>query len=765
MERCIGAFLVLLLSLSGCQVMAKSFGIKPGFLKEQNTSDAVEATSLRVSRPALADFRFSLGQFMISWTGAAVGQGQLKIMHPERGADPIWMTVPGRTFVEAGLGSAVIHEKRGSFRVSDRRQLTCAQQVLDAWKATQQEITLSGSFADQGCGLRWTMRLSPLDAERLSFAVTVAGAPAGEHSRIFVRYASRPEEHFYGFGMQFSELDLKGRMLPILTQEQGVGRGLSPLSTAVELLGGKGVAGDWWTSYGTVPHYITSDLRSVYLENTEFAAIDLRHPSEVRIAIMADRLAGAVLVGRDYPKLIEVYTRYAGRMQPLPAWVDRGAIIGVQGGTARVRRVYQTLKESGVPISALWIQDWVGRRTTAFGSQLWWNWELDQDFYPGWTELVADLAKDQVRVLTYVNPFLADVTEKSNARRLLFREAEKAGFLVKNPAGKTYMIENTSFSAGLLDLSNPSSRRWMISVLKDQVIKAGASGWMADFGEALPFDAVLNAGKGMTAHNAYPEDWAQLNRQALEESGLWDDALIFSRSAFTRSPGKTRLFWLGDQLVTWDDHDGMKTALVGLLSSGLSGFSLNHSDTGGYTTVNNPILKYHRSPELLKRWTELNAFTPVLRTHEGNIPEVNAQVYDNDTARSHFAKFSRVYRALAPYRRDLMAEASRSGMPLVRPLFLAYPADPKVSARKGSFLLGGDILVAPVLDEGKSSVEVYLPEDGWVHVASGKGFRAGMYTVEAPIGSPAVFYHGRGRPVPSWVGELRQSLVSSLSRP
>jgi alpha-glucosidase (family GH31 glycosyl hydrolase) len=88
---------------------------------------------------------------------------------------------------------------------------------------------------------------------------------------------------------------------------------------------------------------------------------------------------------------------------------------------------------------------------------------------------------------------------------------------------------------------------------------------MADFGEHLPYDSkqiVLHSGeKAETYHNHYPEDWAQLNREVINESGKNDEALCFFRSGFTQSPGHMNLFWAGDQNVTWDQHYGIKSAV------------------------------------------------------------------------------------------------------------------------------------------------------------------------------------------------------------
>jgi sulfoquinovosidase len=274
---------------------------------------------------------------------------------------------------------------------------------------------------------------------------------------------------------------------------------------------------------------------------------------------------------------------------------------------------------------------------------------------------------------------------------------------------------------------------------------SGASGWMADFGEGLPYDAELFSGADPKSyHNRYAEEWAEVNREAIHEAGREGDVVFFNRSGYTRSPKHSTLFWLGDQLVDWDEHDGIKSAVTGLLSSGLSGYSLQHSDIGGYTAIDHPLLRYHRSKELLMRWTEFAAFTTVFRTHEGNRPEDNHQIYSDRESLRHFSRFARVYAAWKPYRKELVEGASEIGLPVVRHPFLHYPNDPKVLSLKYQFMVGSEFMVAPVLDPGRESVEIYLPAGRWVHLWSGRRYGsrdAGFYeTIDAPIGEPAVFY-------------------------
>jgi hypothetical protein len=92
--------------------------------------------------------------------------------------------------------------------------------------------------------------------------------------------------------------------------------------------------------------------------------------------------------------------------------------------------------------------------------------------------------------------------------------------------------------------------------------------------------------------------------------------VFFMRAGYRGSPRWATLFWAGDQMVSWQRHDGIKSAVTALLTSGLSGYAFNHSDIGGYCTVDVPFMHYQRTEELLLRWMELNAFSVIFRTHE-----------------------------------------------------------------------------------------------------------------------------------------------------
>ncbi len=701
---------------------------------------------------------YALGEFVVSLRvgGRGASDAVLRVAHGSRPDRILWSSLPGESFVAAARGDETISQSSGHFFVEDRISALRPDQTIDGVEEREGSLVVAGRLLGEGEVADYTLAFSPAGEGRLRFEVMV-GEP---YDRVYLTYASTPEERFFGFGVQYTYFDLKGHEVPIFIQEGGIGRGEQPITLAANLRAEAG--GDPYTSYASVPHYLTSEMRSLFLENYEYSSFDLREGDRVRVEVFSSRVGGQILSGETPAELVQRYTEYCGRMRPLPGWALGGAIVGVQGGTQKVRGVFERLEALGTPVAALWLQDWVGQRETSFGTQLWWNWELDRDHYPGWDGLRQDLERKGVRLLTYVSPFLADdVADKENHRRDLFAEAAQRGYLVERRGGEPYRIRSTDFSAGLVDLSNPEAREWMKDVIKDHLLGSGASGWMADFGEGLPYDARLSSGEDpSTFHNRYAEEWAAVNREAIREAGREGDVVFFNRSGFARSPGQGSLFWLGDQLVSWDEHDGIKSAVTGLLSSGLSGYAFEHADIGGYTAIDNPILKYHRSKELLMRWTELAAFTVVFRTHEGNRPGVNHQIYSDEETLRHFSRLAKVYAAWGSYRTELVREAAETGLPVVRHPFLHYPRDPEVYGLGYQFMVGSELMVAPVLDPGEDTVRIYLPAGRWVHVWSGRLYGSvgeGVYeTVPAPIGEPAAFYRKGSEVGRHFEGELER---------
>ncbi|MBO4915706.1 MAG: alpha-glucosidase [Oscillospiraceae bacterium] len=337
--------------------------------------------------------------------------------------------------------------------------------------------------------------------------------------------------------------------------------------------------------------------------------------------------------------------------------------------------------------------------------------------------------------IIYINPYLVEGGQ-------LYAEAAEKRYFVRRADGSDYLFDFGEFNCGVVDLTMPEAFEWYKQVIRRNLIGMGFRGWMADFGEYLPADAVCCGGSGLRFHNEWPALWARCNREAVEESGKLGECVFFMRAGATGSQRSATLIWAGDQCVDWSDDDGLPSVVTAALTLGMSGFGLHCSDTGGYTT----LFGLRRSEELLVRWLEFSCFTPVMRTHEGNRPDDNVQLYDNERTLAAAARWSGIHTALLPYMRECVRENAEKGAPVMRPLFWDCPDSPEAWRRENySYMLGNDMIVCPVTEPGCAERRLWLPDGDWRLLWSGERFNGGEHTVSAPLGKPPVFCRAQSR--------------------
>lgn len=556
-------------------------------------------------------------------------------------------------------------------------------------------------------------------------------------NRVWFRLPLKNNEHIYGCGEQYSYFDLRGKKLPIWVSEQGVGRNKKDLITLFADLSSN-AGGDWYTTYFPQPTFVSSELYFCHIGGSSYMIFDFTK-DYAQIEVWQLPITVKIYSAQDWQDLFGKMTELLGRQPRIADWILDGAVLGIQGGSEIMLKKIDKMRSKGLKIAGVWIQDWEGKRITTFGKQLMWNWEYSENLYPDLPETIQKLKKEEIRVLGYINPFLA-------LEGNLYKEASARGFLVKKQNGEEYHIVVTTFPAAMVDLTNPYAREWLKNVIKQNMIGIGLSGWMADYGEYFPVDAVVYSGEfGELLHNKFPALWAQLNYEAVKESKR-DDIVYFMRSGYTGSAKYTPLYWNGDQLVNWSKDDGLASVIPATLSLGLSGVALVHSDIGGYTTLakNVPdLVRTVRSKELFLRWTELSVFTPVMRTHEGNWPDENWQFDSDEETIEHFVSMTELHRKLKSVFLKYIDEYCKTGLPIIRPLFLHYD-EPRCYTEQYEFLLGRDILVAPVLNQRVQELTVYLPDDQWIHYWTGKEYHGGEHKVPAPLGKPAFFIRKAG---------------------
>jgi len=620
-----------------------------------------------------------------------------------------------------GRGKEEIKMFRGNFDITDRISERIA---LRADSVSAERILLSHPDMTG----RYVLELTENDG-----LLRIRGECEDESfNRLFLRFEAEEREHVTGGGEQFSALDLRGRIYPIWTREQGVGRNkLTEVTRLADALDGSG--GDYHTTFFPQPTFVSSRMYFAHLENYSYCELDFREKDFHELSVWNTAISLVLASGDGYAAVLEKLTGLLGRQPELPEWAMKGMWLGVQGGTERAVSLLDKCREGGMDVSAVWIQDWEGKRITSFGKRLQWDWRWNKELYPGLDRVIAE--DSGTAWMGYINPYLVD-------GGVLFAEAKEKGYFVKNSEGEDYLFDFGEYNCGVVDLTMPAAFDWYKGVIKTNLIGMWFKGWMADFGEYLPADAVCFGGSGMEMHNKWPMLWAKCNRLAVEESDMLGECVFFMRAGAAGSQRYSTLTWAGDQCVDWSADDGLPSVITSALTLGMSGYGLHTCDAGGYTT----LFHLRRDKELLLRWLEFACFSPVIRTHEGNRPDSNVQVYSETDIIKQTARLTGIHDMLLPYLKECVKENTEKGVPVMRPLFFEAPDCDRAYERDNfSYMLGDGLLVAPVTVPNSASRAVWLPDGEWKHLWSGKSFPGGECCVEAPLGKPPVFYKAEGK--------------------
>lgn len=616
-----------------------------------------------------------------------------------------------------GYGQESVDMYRGNFKIED---YVIERYPLRGFDVTYRENTTIICFEHKiEMTIEVKENLLQLDFKSLDTRI----------NRFWIRVCSNEEEKLYGCGEQMSYFNLKGRNFPLWTSEPGVGRDKTTYLTWRCDVDNKS-GGDYYNTNYPQPTYVSSNRYFLHADTTAYAEFDFRHKDFTELLIWEVPKSIRIETADSFLSLAEKLSAYFGRQPILPDWIYKGAILGLQGGTQRVCDLLEHSLEAGIQVAGIWCQDWEGKRVTSFGKRLQWDWKWNESMYPGLPEKIREWKDMDIRFLGYINPYLVqDGT--------LYKEGEEKGYFAVSEDGSEYLVDFGEFYCGVVDLTNPDAYNWFKEIIKRNLIDFGLSGWMADFGEYLPTDLTLyNQISPMIEHNHWPLLWAKCNYEALKETGKLEEVVYFMRAGAAGIQQYCPLLWAGDQSVDFTIHDGLASVVVGALSAAVMGCGLHHCDIGGYTSLYDNI----RTKEVFLRWAEMTVFSPVMRTHEGNRPETNFQYYDEEDTMRQFGRLTQIHVALAPYLKDAVSLNASLGIPVQRPLFYHYEKEEEAYLTQTEYLLGRDVLVAPVYQDKKEKWEVYLPEDEWIHLWSAMTYTGGHYEVSAPLGEPPVFY-------------------------
>lgn len=597
----------------------------------------------------------------------------------------------------ATAGSPEVEQLFGAYKID----LDAMSMATPGAAATPVTVPFPGSLEVRldVANFKAVLRFEPRSDGALRVALVAPGATTGA-----LRFSMAADEAFFGLGSQTVAMDLRGRRYPLWTQEQGIGKpedgGLFPLNNVPE------------AAYAPMGVWHSSAGYSAVLATDAYTELDLT--GDTGTLRCHGELPAFVLIDGATPReRLRKVTDIIGRIDTPPAWMFAPWNDAV-GGPERLRAVAETLRENGVPSSAIWSEDWIGGSEGPSGYRLSYAWAWDPAQYP---DLAADVAWLHARgfaFLAYFNPFVPDTTA-------MWDEGVAGGFLIESPEGGAYVFPDPAGrSASLVDLTNPAAVAWLSGYLTTAAETLGIDGWMADFAEWLPTDAIVHSGESAwLVHNRYPLMWQKVNRDVMTEvhgggPSTAEGWLYFARSGWASTHGATGplapMLWGGDQDTDWDRDDGLPSVIPIASHLGLSGVPIFGSDIAGYSSFQAPPT----TKELFFRWDSMSALHGVMRTHHGSSECANWSFDRDEETLAHHRRWASVHARLLPLLTSLAREAGETGLPLVRHPWLVEPTHRALwTGTPDLFFLGDDLLVAPVVTEGATERTVTLPGAGW----------------------------------------------------
>lgn len=382
---------------------------------------------------------------------------------------------------------------------------------------------------------------------------------------------------------------------------------------------------------------------------------------------------------------------------------------------------------------------------------------LEKEFKPAAIEMIEQLERGEIEDL--IEDFLGEELDVGDpeavdeARLALRTIVEEAVTLEELQHVLLMLVEGRI----LVDFTHPEARRWWQEKGIRKLLGDGVDGFKLDRSEQIvPETGQVVSSDGRTARelrNDYPVEYLKATYEITQET-LGQDIVLLPRAGYTDSP-KYGIFWGGD---IYPPAEGLRAAIIAQSRCAIIGYPLWGSDTGGYDDPDDR--------EVVARWLAFSCFSPIMEVG----PTASRGLWDAPWEPSYdteliaiWRMYATIHSRLADYTYDLAAEAQRTGMPVVRPLFLEYPHQEKAWADWQTYTFGPDLLVSPIWQKGKSQHSLFLPAGNrWVNAWNPDEVLEGgqTVTVAVPIHQIPIFIREDAE---IELGDLNDLYVESLA--
>jgi alpha-glucosidase (family GH31 glycosyl hydrolase) len=629
----------------------------------------------------------------------------------------------GALSVRIELDPFALEIRRGRRLIREMRLWAAAGQPHDQFIQLTEGVIAAeeleppcGFGARSAGGARFEGELGTVAVELAPERVVVEMKPNAGLFRAGADWEARPAERFTGLGARHCEgFDQTGRQIRLGADRRYTGPYCPP-----DMLEIGGIPqGD----YAPVPWLLASRGYALWVEcEGDGVAFELGHRVSVSTRAAAGPFRLHVITDPTPAARLRRFLRLSGSMPVLqPEWAY---------GHWKSRDVYEHQRDveddfegygrHQIPLDAIVIDSpWETQYNT---------WEPNPHQFDDFEGMVRRFRRHGVRTVVWVTPWVnlesgdGQYPPDSESERLHkqpapnYEPAARDGHFVRAPGGEPFVARWWMGTGSPVDFTSEAAERWWRELAKG-VLRLGVEGIKADDGEGYYFPPGVRFADGRLGAEAgwgYGLLYRRSMQRALDEVHP-GAGVLFGRSGWTgqQAVGFT---WGGDQA---SDFWSLETLVTASLTAAVSGFSNWSHDVGGYLGEK---LVARCPAELLVRWAWFGCFTPLMQAH-GRFPQ-EAWTYDAETLAA-YRDAVLLHERLVPYVRAAAATASRSGLPVVRPLLLFDPEDERGWTLSDQYGYGPALWVAPVLEQGAREREVSLPRGDWIDFWSGERHRGG----------------------------------------
>lgn len=524
-----------------------------------------------------------------------------------------------------------------------------------------------------------------------------------------------PDEHYYGLGDKPGSMDHRGQAYDMWnTDAVGWEESSDPLYKSIPFF----LAMHHGVSYG------------IFLDNTWRTSFDLGQAWRTTYSFGAEGgdLDYYFVYGPHPKKVLERYTALVGRAPLPPLWT-----LGYQQSRwsyypeSRVREIARKLREDKIPADVIYLDIDYQKDNAPF--------TIDRERFPTFEQMVHDLGQDGFKLIT-----ITDLHLKKETGYKPYDEGMAQDNFVKNPDGSVYVGKVWPGDSVFPDFTLERVRRWWGTLYKD-FVGMGVAGFWNDMNEpsvfngpskTMPLDVQHRVDWGgceahVAIHNVYGMENVRATYEGLRALRPNDRAFVLTRAAYAGAQ-RYAATWTGDNTASWN-HLRMMTPT--LISLGMSGYPIVGADIGGFAG----------SPpaDLLTRWFEAGAFTPIYRDHTAKGTKDQEPWVHGPEHEAIRRKYIELRYRLLPYIYTAVEETTRTGVPLMRPVFLEYPNAEEFYRELDNsylpvYLFGRDLLVAPKVVEMVDEMPVTLPPGLWYDYWTGQTVEGGKeFTLDVPL--------------------------------